>query len=753
MKIQELLAKDIFRPINGVVKAEQQDQQSVWQELDEFVITKELNRHLDRFFEAYSYSIDNRDDPDIYSKIGVWISGFFGSGKSHLIKVLSYLFSKRQVEFSGQSKRAVEFFESKISDAMLLGNLKRSISKNADVILFNIDSKADQRKGREAILAVFLKVLNELQGFSPDHPHIAHMERYLSSKNMLEAFHKHYQELTGETWIEQRDSYMFNQDETVTALSRTLGQSEEACHRWIDSAESEFELTVENFAKWTKEYLDSKGSDSGILFFVDEIGQFIGQDGHLMLNLQTIVENLGVVCQGRAWVIVTSQEDIDTVLGSLSHARSNDFSKIQGRFKTRLSLSSANVDEVIQSRLIEKKPEVREELSNIYSQNADILKNQLTFTKAGMTLNPFRNVEDFIKNYPFIPYQFQLLQKVFETIRRAGATGLHLARGERSMLDAFQYAGKIAAKKEVGILVPLYWFYPSIESFLDTSVKRTIDQAAEKPTLHEFDIQILQTLFMIRYIDEVKGNIDNLVTLCIDQMDADRFELRQKIEESLQRLEKETLINRSGENYFFLTNEERDISREIKNVELEFGAESRELGNLIFEDILKGNKKHRYSETKADFDVNRLCDLYAVGGKVEEGLIISVITPFCDDYNFYDKTKCIMQSTEENGYIVVKLPENVKLREELWTYIKTEKYISRKLVANPEVERILRDRKDENRKRKERLIEMVKEMLAKADYYAAGQSLSIDSSDPAGAFYDALVLQRHLGFQNAATYS
>ncbi len=730
MKTKELFIKDIFRHINGVVKADQMDDRSVWQELDEFVVTKELGHHMDRFFDVYSDSIDHQGDPDVSGKIGVWVSGFFGSGKSHFIKALSYLLSKKQVELSGQSKNAVEFFEEKIEDAMLFGNIKRSVSKDTDVILFNIDSKADQSKGRDAILAVFLKVLNELQGFSPDHPHIAHMERYLTKKGLLKDFHNHYQELTGTPWREERDSYMFNQDEIVKALSQTLEQSEEACHRWIDNAEGEFELTVENFAKWVKDYLNEKGSDHRIIFFVDEIGQFIGQDVHLMLNLQTIVENLGVVCEGRAWVVVTSQEDIDTVLGSLSNARSNDFSKIQGRFKTRLSLSSANADEVIQARLLKKKPEVTDQLSDVYSQNADILKNQLTFSKAGMTLSSFKNTDDFVKNYPFIPYQFKLLQKVFETIRRAGATGLHLSRGERSMLDAFQYAGKIAASKDMGILVPLYWFYPSIESFLDTAVKCTIDQAEENQSLHEFDIQILRTLFMIRYIEEVKGSVDNLVTLCIDRIDADRFELREKIEKALGRLEKETLISRSGEDYFFLTNEERDISREIKNVELEFGSESRELGTIIFEDILKGNKKHRHQKTNADFNLNRFCDLYAVGGKIEEGLMVSVITPFYDDYNLYDKTKCIMQSTEENGHIIIKLPEKPKLQEELWTYLKTEKYIARKNMANTEVERILRDRKDENRQRKARLVEMTKEMLEQADIYVAGQPLNIDSSDP-----------------------
>ena len=527
---------------------------------------------------------------------------------------------------------------------------------------------------------------------------------------------------------------MFNQDEIVKVLSQTLGQSEESCSRWIDHAQTDFSLTVENFANWVKDYLNSEGPEHRIFFFVDEIGQFIGQDGHLMLNLQTIIENLGVVCGGRAWVVVTSQEDIDKVLGSLSNARSNDFSKIQGRFKTRLSLSSANTDEVIQTRILEKKEEFIDELKELYRKNADILKNQLSFTNIGMTLTPYNTEDDFVRSYPFIPYQFKLMQKVFETIRRAGATGLHLSRGERSMLDAFQYAGQTASSKELGILVPLYWFYPSIESFLDTAVKRTIKQASE--TLSEYDVFMLQTLFMIRYIDEVKGSVDNLVTLCIDSIDADRFALRRKIEESLHRLEKETLIGRSGENYFFLTNEEQDVSREIKNVELEFGAESRQLGEIIFDDIYKDTKKHRYAKTGKDFSINRLCDKHTVGSRIEQGLTVSVITPFYDDYSLFDHPRCTLESANENGCIVIKLPDKDNLDNELRTYLKTEKYIVRKNDENPEIARILRDRKEENRARRKRLIDTAREMLTDADYYVAGQKLEIDA-DPMTALSKA----------------
>jgi len=206
MQIQNLFDRDIFRPINGVVKADQLDDSSVWQELDEFMVTKELDQHFRKFFSDYRDSIEHKYDPNVSGRIGVSVSGFFGSGKSHFIKVLSYLLRHRTHTHDGQSKKAVEFFESKIKDAMVFGDIKKAVASNTDVILFNIDSKAGPMTGRDAILGVFLRVLNEMQGYSGDYPHIAHMERYLESKGKLERFREAFHDTTGLDWIKERDA-------------------------------------------------------------------------------------------------------------------------------------------------------------------------------------------------------------------------------------------------------------------------------------------------------------------------------------------------------------------------------------------------------------------------------------------------------------------------------------------------------------------------------------------------------------------
>ena len=741
MQIKEIFEKDISRPINGVVKADQLDEAIVWQELDEYVITRELDQHLRKFLSAYLAAVDSVHDPVLASRIGVWVSGFFGSGKSHFIKILSYLLGNRKAvnPDTASGKHAVDFFKDKISDPMLLGDLKRAAGIDTDIILFNIDSKAD-RDGKSAVLSTFWRVFNESQGFSSESLQLAEIERYITSKGKYDEFKAKFSELQGSKWEDERDAYSFYKDEIIEALSSVLEKNHQAASDWFDQSVRDFNLTVENFAKRVKEYLGSCSKGHRIVFLVDEIGQFIGSDTHLMLNLQTIVEDLGRICSGQVWVLVTSQEDIDAVLGDIKASKANDFSKIQGRFNTRLSLSSSNTDEVIQARLLKKTEAAEDELNNIFEEKGDILKSQLSFSQDSTTLKSFSDSKVFRANYPFTPFHFQLVQNIFESIRKAGATGLHLAKGERSMLDAFQSAAVSSSESETGILVPLYEFFPCIENFLDTSVMLSINNAKQNPSLEmPFDLHLLQALFLIRYVELMKPNVENLVTLCIDQVDADRISLKQEIEASLVRLEKQNLINRNGDLYFFLTNDEREVSREIKNVTIPSAAESQFLGEVIFDDILKGKSKHRYVSYKNDYPFNRICDERVWGKELKDELGLEVISPLHDEYSLFIPAKCNLHSANRDGYVIARLPDDSGLISEMRVYLQTQKYIKDKsdAAASTNLKQILRDRADENRSRRDRLVTLVDTMLSEAEYYALGKGLEIKGQTTSKAIDEA----------------
>ncbi|OHY82734.1 BREX system P-loop protein BrxC [Marinobacter sp. AC-23] len=729
MTIKNLFFKPLDRSINGVVKADQADDATVWQELEEYVVTNELEKHFRAFFESYG---TNLQDPSISNRVGIWISGFFGSGKSHFLKALSYLLENKEAyDEQGNTKHAVEFFdEQKLRDAMIRADVQKAANTLADVILFNIDSKASSNDAGNPILSVFLRVFNEHQGFSGDHPHIAHMERHLEQKGVYQAFKDAFAESTNSQWEDERDGYQFYQDDIEGAIAKALNLSADAAHKWFEESEETFSVSVENFCHWVKEYLDAQGPEHRMVFMVDEVGQFIGSDTKLMLTLQTITENLGTICNGRAWIVVTSQADMEAVLGDLTSSKANDFSKIAGRFKTRLSLSSSNTDEVIQKRLLRKTPEAETELRAAWEQSGDILRNQITFDRSGPTLNNFDGPESFVANYPFAPYHFQLVQKVFEEIRKVGATGAHLAYGERSMLDAFQMAAMSVASEQIGALVPMHAFYRSVEGFLDTAVKRTIDQASENPSLDAFDVQILRTLFMIRYVELIKGTLDNLVTLSIAKIDEDKLGLRRRIEEALQRLEKESLITRNGDEFVFLTNEERDITRKIKATDIASTDENKELASLIYKDLLKDKNKYRYHVNKTDYSIGRYLDGHTLDGRYESDLRVEIVSPLDLDYVQYSEAGCINKSSEgATGQGVIKLPDDKVFFQELRTWLKTNKFIRMNDDgSNTDLTRILADRGRENQERRKRLRHTLEDMLLRAECYALGQHLQLSTS-------------------------
>ena len=752
MKISELFLKPIDRPINGVIKADQMDAASVWQELEEYVVTKQISDYLRRFFDAYLAAMDRPHDAAITDRMGVWVSGFFGSGKSHFIKILSYLLENIEASdpATGQKRRAAQFFDhQKIKDAMLQADIHRAVQGSTDVILFNIDAKADSKSDRDAILQVFLRVFNEKLGYSGDAPHIADMERHLVGKGAFETFKTAFAASNGSTWEQERDAVDFLRDDIVAALAQALKMTPESAGQWFDRAREDFRINIEGFAKVVNDYLATRPAGHKVIFLVDEVGQFIGANSQLMLSLQTITELLGTQCKGRAWVIVTSQEDIDAAIGEANKAKGQDFSKIQGRFHTRLSLASSNTDEVIGERLLAKTEAAHVALRDAFAGKSDVINNQLGFVGNSVSLRGYKDAAEFVAVYPFAPYQFTLLQKIFESIRKVGATGKHLSRGERSLLDAFQSAAVRNADHGTDVLVPLYDFYPSIESFIDGMAKKSIDQAPENPSLQPYDSLLLKAMFLIRYIpDIVKPTIDNLATLCIDQIDADKLALKRKIQESLARLEQQRLVSRNGDLWFFLTNEERDVAREIGHVEVAASEKSRLLAELVFEEILGNQTKVRHRDTKADYEFNRLLD-GAPWRQASHALSFEVLTPLGDDYDKLQPAKCILRSSEGAGRAIVRLAEGERLDIELALYLQIEKYIVSPKAdqATPSLKRILADRKDENRERRQRLVHQLSELMTQGDFYALGQLVAIKATSP------ATVLDELLNYLVTNTYS
>lgn len=735
MKLKELFNKDIERQIQAVVVIDEKEAAKVEQELDEFVVTAELEQYFDLFFSAFNASFKAPTD-----RMGVWISGFFGSGKSHFLKILSYLLDSR-MEVAG--KHPIDFFQDKIESTQTYEQMKHAGEHQNEVILFNIDSKAgsNTKQQKLAVIKVFNKVFNEYRGYSPTIPWMADLEETLDDKGQYEAFKRTFEEKAGLSWEDGRDEVFYNEDEIVEALAETTDMSEDSARHWLTKGEENFDVSSESLARRIKKYVDNQPKDFRLVFMVDEMGQYISDNKELMLELQSVVEDLGRFTKGKVWVVVTSQQS----LVNLEHdnASSNDFSKIQGRFATRLSLSSANADEVIKKRLLAKNQTAQDTLQIVYDNRTQaMLRNKLSFTPETMTLIKYDEPKDFYEFYPLIPFQVTLLQKVLEEILRHGLAGSSVSTGERNLLGTIQTAILQYKEAEIGSMIPFYAFYEHLNQSLDYSVRSTIIQAENNPGLNAFDVKVLKLLFLIRYIEGITANIENVTTLMLTTLDQDRLELSQQVEASLTRLVKEYLVQRNGLEYTFLTNEEQDINREIVNMDVPSANLLNSLGEIIFSDILDMKKYTYYPfEDKKSinytFDLSRWIDDRVMGMASAE-LGVRVITPYSD---YYQVPELLLQLSSRENQVVVELDETGTFYDDMEMIMKIDQYFrTYSSRSRSDLEQDILQRKSRDRNKLTKSVQLqLKNALQHARIYVSGAEVSSRSfSTPTAAIETGL---------------
>lgn len=730
MKIENMFLRDIKRDIDGVIKVDFTDK--IDNELEEYVVTKEIAKHLSKFYNNYAKGIDGDT-----TKIGVWISGFFGSGKSHFLKILSYLLSNKSVG----EKKAIDYFKSKIEDPMLLAEMQRVSKIETETILFNIDSKSPvDNKGKEnAILKVFIKVFDEHRGLCDTIPGVANMERTLIKDGVYDKFKLEFERIRGFKWLDRRNGFFLDKKYVAEAIAVSMNIPNEDAIEYLENSVVNYSVDIETFAKEVKEYLDTKGDNFHLIFLADEIGQYIGNNGSLMLNLQTITEKLSSECKGKAWVIVTSQEKIDAVC---TNVKEDDFSKIQGRFDTKLSMSSMSVDEVIKKRILEKTENPKMLLSNIYREESTTLRNIISFDGARKDLLSYSDENDFIETYPFVPYQFKVLQSVFEQVRKHGNSGKHLSEGERSMLSAFKESVQIYSNSDEGLLIPFDIFYESIVEFLNPTITRVIDRAATKNVYlkdDKFNIRVLKLLFMLKYLnDEIPANLENITTLMIDNINVDKQGLRLKVEKALKKIEDENLIQKSGDVYVFLTDDEQDVNRDIALEKIEDIKVSKELSDYIFKQIYD-QKKFRFitnNKLKYDKDYNKKMDGIPIGNNVHE-FGVSILSRLAD--NYFKSDESLKMDSYNNNEVIIKLKDGEYI-DELTQAMKIESYIDKTNIDNlpTNKQKIIADKKDERRQRRTTCLSKLENAIMEAEFYLHGEKVDIKGASAADKIKNAL---------------
>ena len=714
MPLSAIFTKPIDRPIEGVIKAD--DEAHLLQEVEEYVLTNEVARRLDELLGAYL---------DYQGANGVWISGFFGSGKSHLLKMLALLFEDRQID----GQRALDLFLPKLADnTFLRADLQRAVAIPSRSILFNIDQKADviSKTEIDAVLAVFAKVFDEMCGYYGKQGYIAQFERDLDSRGLYDTFKQAFAEVSGLDWEMGREQALLEGHNIDTAYTQATGVPADNARGILDKYRADYHLSIEDFAETVDAYIQRQGPDFRLILFVDEVGQYVADSTKLMTNLQTVAESLATVSKGRAWLMVTAQEDMHRVFGDAGTQQTDDFSKIQDRFKTRLKLTSADVEEVIRKRLLDKNARVRSQLSRVYEAEHNAFRTLFDFADGSQTYHTYRDEEHFIQGYPFVPYQFPLFQSAIQGLSMHNAfEGRHSSVGERSMLAVFQQVAIQIGDHQIGQLATFDLMFEGIRAALKTQIQKAVT-TAEEHLDDAFAVRLLKALFLVKYVKEYRATARNLTVLMVDAFETDLSALRTRVEAALALLEQQTYIQRTGEEYEYLTDEEKDIEQEIKATEVEAAAVADELGKLIFDTVIR-DRKIRHAENGQDYAFTRKLDDRVLGRQYE--LTIHVVSPF---HSLAGQDEVLRAQSMGRSELLVILPLNDRLMRDLLLYKQTDKYVRLNIttVQQGSVRNILIDKQSQNGDRLKALRTLADELVGEAALVVDARDLEIGSSDP-----------------------
>ena len=434
MKLEQIYAKDINRTVNPAVSASDFSVKTVKTEIEEYVFTDEIINGLYKILSA----IQCRN----FSHNGIWINGYFGSGKSHFLKYLGYCLhpdchdaALERLEKAIEDSDPLEHPESKseVSISEMRNVALWLKSADIDTILFNIGTVHNVRGNeKQVFLDVFWSEFNAFRGYNKFNLALAqHFEKVLDDKGQFDAFKQRIKD-DGFDWNVDAADLAINELDYILEIGKELVPTLSIDIIRDRIAKDDTHVSVETFCNELKSYLDKKSDKYRLIFLVDEVSQFIDDRKGLLLQLQEIVTRLHETCEDKVWVTATAQQDLQEILQSCRiNSTSEDYGKIMGRFEVKVSLTGTKPEYITQKRILDKNGTSGIELGKLYEQKRNAIAAQFQLPNS---YKAFDTKEEFIDYYPFVPYQFRLIMQVFNSFVNLGFVEKEVKGNERSII-------------------------------------------------------------------------------------------------------------------------------------------------------------------------------------------------------------------------------------------------------------------------------------------------------------------------------
>ncbi len=575
--IRQIIKRDIGQKVEGVVKV--YDRSALATEIREFVVTDKIEDELRRIFDTFTQVSETiRRGGTSRDVVGMWISGFFGSGKSHFAKVLGYVLQNDQLE-DGSGDYCNDVFVKHLSDSprgkdvrLRLGEVK--LTTQIRTIAFEIKSRqslTNPNSVGEILISEFYRHIGLAENFI-----VARIERRLQQRGVLDKLASTYEAEFGVPWRsgEGRDDLMTVRRrlaEILPMVEPTEYADRKSAKNALNDMFRHEKITAEGIADELVAWVDAQPTTDAkvqhLVFVIDEMGTFIGDSNDRIGELNSLAEMIGNKGKGKVWLIVTSQQDLEKVVDR-TNFQPGLVGRLNARFELKPHLISDEINKVVSERILKKHPAEEPALRSLYQAHEGPIA-QLADIKASRHLGTVTE-RSFIDCYPFLPHQIRLAQDIFEAL-----SGFRISGGVRSMISVVMEALQDLADEEIGVIVSFDQVFDAVENdllsqeYLGASGVRAIRESDVRVPGTPIDpAGVLKVLWLLQRITWVPRVPETLAKLLVRKLDTEIAPLRGQVETTLVALQEAGYVARdeaTGE-WKFLSERERTIEQAIQEM-------------------------------------------------------------------------------------------------------------------------------------------------------------------------------------------
>jgi hypothetical protein len=582
--IKTLFANDIHRRIEEVIKVDQTDEEILRDEINEYVVTDAIRSYYTNIFDAY------RETPNKpHEGIAIWVSGFFGSGKSSFAKMLGLAVANRTV--AGES--AAERFAGRTGDKKLQVLLKAINEKiPTHAVIFDVSTDRGIRSGNQTLTEIMYGLFLQSLGYAKDLD-LSELEIGLEEKGALGKFEDEYRRLFKKEWSSEKGKVAFALSEASRVLHSLDPDTYPMADSWVKAVKNKADITPGKLAERAGELMKRRKPGHSLMFVVDEVGQFVAREVQKMLDLQAIVQQLGVKGRGKHWVVVTSQEKLGELVSGLDDKKI-ELARLMDRFPLQVHLEPSDISEVTSRRVLSKNAGAQATLGKLFDEHRGRLTEHTRLT-ADIKL-PELTREAFIDLYPLLPYQIDLIIQVVSGLRTQGGASKHVGGANRTIIKLAQQLlinpAVNLADGAVGDLVRLDQVYDLVEGNIGSEVRAKI-AAIPKLVDHPLAQPVAKVICLLQYVKSVHRSAENVAAALHRSVGGDSQ--LAAVKEALRALEAAHQVRHGDDGYRIPTPAEDDWERLRNGISPKPGDSHR-----LYQEVLSGFWQPQPSHTLFD---------------------------------------------------------------------------------------------------------------------------------------------------------